>query len=263
MKNILNIMLDTSTALRLLKSYIAKWEKFANHSTSEILKIDSIRLEYADNRFRSKQKGLRAQVESENSIENTVEHNIRGIDPANSLIRPMALLGPILGTNEMIERSNKKILIIGPRSENELFLYLSYGFRIENITCVDLISYSDTIEIGDMHNLRYNDKEFDIVICGWVLAYSKNQPLAISEMVRVTRSGGLIAIGSDVNSRSDKEKEGYSKQVLQEKGYELKSEGLSDSSKLKLLFETYTDKVIFDSYTDGNGRWNNIIVKIK
>ena len=72
----------------------------------------------------------------------------------------MALLGPILGTNEM--KIKQKILIIDTRSENELFLYLSYGFRIENIA--NLISYSDTIEIGDMHNLRYNDKEFDITM---------------------------------------------------------------------------------------------------
>ena len=38
-----------------------------------------------------------------------------------------------------------------------------------------------------------------------VLAYSKNQPLAAAEMARVTKSGGLIAIGSDVNNRSEKE----------------------------------------------------------
>ena len=82
-------------------------------------------------------------------------------------------------------------------------------------------------------------------------------------MARVTKGGGLIAIGSDINNKSNAEKEIYAKEVLNSRGYELRSEGLASSEELITKFSEYSEKVIFDNYVNGNGRWNNIIVKLK
>ena len=150
-------MLSRENLLTLIKGYIGKGTEF---NYNEILKIDEIRINYARQRLQS--ADIKIRQETSNSIDNTVKHNLRGVDPGNSANRPMALLGPLMGTNEAMDRYNKKVLIIGPRSENELFLYMSHGFKKENITCIDLISYSDTIEMGDMHELKYQDNTFDI-----------------------------------------------------------------------------------------------------
>jgi len=46
-----------------------------------------------------------------------------------------------------------------------------------------------------MHAIPYPDSSFDVVLCSWTLAYSRKHALAISEMIRVCRDRGLIAIG--------------------------------------------------------------------
>ena len=40
---------------------------------------------------------------------------------------------------------------IGPRNEAEIFMLWSYGFKLENIVGLDLISYSPLIDLGDMY----------------------------------------------------------------------------------------------------------------
>ena len=40
----------------------------------------------------------------------------------------------------------------------------SAGFDPANIRGLDLISYSSMVDVGDMHDLPYEDDSFDIVI---------------------------------------------------------------------------------------------------
>jgi len=49
-------------------------------------------------------------------------------------------------------------------------------------------------EVGDAHNLRFDDDEFDIVICHTVISHVTEPVKVLSEMSRVTHKGGIIAI---------------------------------------------------------------------
>jgi SAM-dependent methyltransferase len=103
----------------------------------------------------------------------------------------------LYGPMSAIERINRnsRILLIGSRTENE-FLYLR-SFNHKNIKAIDLMSYSPLIEIQDMHNLNFKDNTFDAVIMGWVLCYSNHPKKCASEITRVLKNDGIVAIGQE------------------------------------------------------------------
>lgn len=49
-------------------------------------------------------------------------------------------------------------------------------------------------EIGDAHSLNFGDEEFDIVICHTVISHVTDPVKILSEMARVTKKGGVVAI---------------------------------------------------------------------
>jgi len=87
------------------------------------------------------------------------------------------------------------VLCIGPRTEDEFFSFLGEDFRPENLTGLDLMSYSEFVDVGDMHHMPYDDDSFDIVFLGWVLTYSKDMQRVADECIRVAKPGGYVAIG--------------------------------------------------------------------
>ena len=89
--------------------------------------------------------------------------------------------------------SPAKVLIVGPRTEDDIFLAKALG--LPNTRGLDLFSYSPFIDIGDMHTLPYADAEFDAVVLGWVLAYSSDPTKAIEQSRRVLKKDGFLAIG--------------------------------------------------------------------
>lgn len=109
----------------------------------------------------------------------------------------------ILRTIRGLNTKNSKILCIGPRNEAEILLMSLYGFSLENITGIDLFSYSPLIQVMDMHDLKFNDNQFDIVYSSFVLRYSNDIWRACAEAVRVTKDSGLIAIGTSFGRSSD------------------------------------------------------------
>ncbi len=127
---------------------------------------------------------------------NTIEHNMRGTGEL-SAPRSHTLLRPIV-TVGWVQRNirNLKILTIGPRVEGEIYNMVGYGFRRRNVVGLDLFSYSPYIRVGNMHHMDFADGEFDIVISGWVLGYSDDMQQCAREMLRVTKPGGIIAIGN-------------------------------------------------------------------
>lgn len=104
-----------------------------------------------------------------------------------------------------VEADKSKVLCIGPRNEGEVLLLEAYGFEIENITSIDLFTYSPTIDLMDMHHMTFNDNTFDIVYSAYVLTYSTNVERACSEMVRVAKNGGIIAIGYAQQRQTEKD----------------------------------------------------------
>lgn len=162
----------------------------------QIFMIDVVRHYFASFRYwyfvNIRRKFKTFSIDSEAIASNTIPHNIKGMKDL-AVIRSLAIIKP-LSVIETLNRDSK-ILTIGPRTEGEIFSLRGHGFRLKNITALDLISYSPWIEVGDMHNMSYADNSFDAVVMGWVIAYSEQPEVAAKEIVRVTKNGGIVAIG--------------------------------------------------------------------
>jgi SAM-dependent methyltransferase len=111
----------------------------------------------------------------------------RPTDRILRLIRPLASIDAL---NE-----DSSVLSIGCRFETDLLYLVGYGFRPDRVRGMDMISYSPWIDLGNMHAMTYADSSWDCTVLGWVLAYSDTPQKACDELVRITRPGGLIALG--------------------------------------------------------------------
>lgn len=162
---------------------------------------------FAIERFNERGREVREHTEASAGVmPGTIPHNRIQIDDGTfaSAERSLRLINPIAAIGGVFEReAQMKVLSIGPRTEMELFHLVGAGFHPDNITAIDLISTSPWIDLGDMHKLPYPDRSFDIVISSWVLAYSSTPQKAVDEMLRVTRSKGIIAIGCTHNPDAD------------------------------------------------------------
>ena len=163
-----------------------------------------------------------------------------GIDMEHGGDKVRLLFNPIMSIDHIKKDiDHKKVLVIGPRVESEILSVMSYGIPKTNITAIDLISYSPWVDLGDMHNLPYEDNLFDIIICGWVIAYSNKKDVAAKEMVRVSKNGAVIAIGVTYSPVSNEE-------VIRDRGYLVGSpERLISTNQINDLFLTNLDKVYF------------------
>lgn len=114
------------------------------------------------------------ELNSTFSITNANSHNRSALSSMRTecFYNRIRYLHGIIMSLEYLDKDSE-ILLIGSRSENEFFYLKSYGFT--NITCIDILSYSPTIKCMDMHDLKFKNNKFDIVICGWTMVYSKNE----------------------------------------------------------------------------------------
>ncbi len=105
--------------------------------------------------------------------------------------RPLKLIRPLISI-EKVSR-DAKVLSVGSRFETELLYLRGYGFKSRNIRGLDMISYSPWIDTGNMHHMPYGDNSWDVVILGWVLAYSDDPWQAAREVIRIARDGAVVA----------------------------------------------------------------------
>lgn len=119
-----------------------------------------------------------------------MRRSVTTVERMHHLVRPVMAIASV-ATN----MPTLKTLSIGPRAEGELLLIAGYGFTWQNIHAIDLFSYSPRIDVGDMHDMPYEDSTFDIVFSGWSLAYSDDRPRALREIIRVLKDGGIVAFG--------------------------------------------------------------------
>jgi SAM-dependent methyltransferase len=181
----------------------------------QLLHVDGIRTAVARlrlwyfTRLRRSFRTFNAQA----AAANTVTHNIGGMTDLSVrrslvLIRPLTAAMSIVPANARIERPNFKdvdVLSIGPRTEGELLNLVAHGFEPSRIRGLDLIAYSDWVDLGDMHAMPYPDNRFDAIVCGWVLAYSDSKQKAADEIVRVARPGALVAVGVEYCALTNEE----------------------------------------------------------
>lgn len=129
---------------------------------------------------------------------NVISYNLETLYTSVGLERPKFLIQPITGIEKVWRNlPNLDVLSIGPRSEIEIFLLLANGFSLDRIRALDLISYSPYVDLGDMHDMPYEDNSFDITIAGWVMSYSSDAQQMADEIMRTSRPGGIVAIACD------------------------------------------------------------------
>lgn len=185
-------------------------------------------------------RGRLRTLESGDVVKANVMHNMKSIYGANN--RMNLLLYPL----SIIETLNRdsRILIIGPRNENDLYSLVGLGFKLDNIRGLDMISYSPYIELGDMHAMPFPDDSFDAVVCGWTLSYSTNPSKAAREMLRVAKPGGIIAIGVEYSRLSPQDESaliGYELQELEKIGARINS-----TAQIRGLFAENVDTIFFE-----------------
>lgn len=187
--------------------------------------------------------------------DHAIGHNKSQADADIATHRSLSLIHPLTAISEVWRNaSNLKVLAIGPRSEAELFNLMGYGFAPDNIKAVDLISYSELVEVGDMHALPYPDATFDVIIMGWVLAYSKDNVKAAAEAMRVLKPGGYCAVGcvceahlEDAYLAASQAVGGVFVTSPNEDGTEKIVSRYFNLGQLKRLFEPYNGKTFFEN----------------
>jgi SAM-dependent methyltransferase len=164
----------------------------------QLLSVDRIRFYVCRIRFFFLKKKLRFQDQKDAAVLSyAVSHNLSALDEdcAFGMEKRMSL---VLYPSVALLREKGQLascLIIGPRTEDDILWAWSLG--LSNTKGFDLFSYSPYIDIGDMHNMNYQNDSFDLVILGWVLAYSSNPLSALAECFRICKPGGYVAIGMD------------------------------------------------------------------
>jgi|SRR6478672_8945559 len=179
-------------------------------------------------------------LDSADAVKANVMHNMKSIwgvnNRMNLLIYPLSVI-------ETLDR-DARILVIGPRNENDLLSLVGLGFKRENVIGLDLISYSPSIVLGDMHDIPFTDGHFDAVVCGWTISYSTNPQRAADEMARVTKPGGILAIGVEYSNMSPADEKvllGYELQEFDKIGGRLNS-----TADFRALFANYIDHMYFE-----------------
>jgi SAM-dependent methyltransferase len=186
-------------------SLVRRHKGLARHSIHQLLHVDAVRFAVAWVRFTwyaRIRRQLRTLDIGSGTAVNTVSHNLGGLRDL-AVVRSLYLIRPLSILEEI--RPDARILTIGPRTEGELLALVAHGFDRSTITAVDLISYSPWVELGDMHDLPYADNTFDVVIAGWVLAYSDDKERAAREIVRVARPGAVVAVGVEWSPQSNED----------------------------------------------------------
>ncbi|WP_454021034.1 class I SAM-dependent methyltransferase [Azospirillum sp. Marseille-Q6669] len=181
---------------------------------------------------------------------NTVTYNIQAVKASVEVDRPIHLIYPIVAIERVMHQvGSLKILSIGPRTEIELFALMGLGFKPENITAVDLISYSPLVEFGDMHNLPYEDEQFDVILLGWVLSYSKDMQHVANEVLRVARKGAYIAVAAD-----------WSDPKTQGGDFNFETSHIQTCDEMLELFGNDVDEIYFRHEAKPPKRYQNMLV---
>ena len=215
---------------------------FLRRSPLQLLHIPVARINLAAHRIKQlSARDIRTLEDGDASIANTVLHNLNGLRAAAALERPWRIVAPLIGIFHLnLRLETARVLTVGPRTENELFILLAAGFREENITGLDLISYSEKVKLGDMHRMPFAADSFDVIVLGWVLAYSSDVERAVSEVLRVARPGAYVTVGWEYNPKTSEE-------LARERGSIVSGGRVNHAEEILALFGDAVDYVHFKS----------------
>jgi SAM-dependent methyltransferase len=169
---------------------LSPWRYFMLLPPIFALRFHSRRLYWRLRGYGLKQLVKGEGVESGFVAEQVLPYNLGNINIINRgrTERVIALLRSIRG----LKLRALNTLVVGPRNEAEPMLLCSYGFDPALLTAIDLFSYSPTVRLMDMHDLKFADGHFDAVYSAFVITYSDDIPKAVAETIRVAKDGALI-----------------------------------------------------------------------
>ena len=129
----------------------------------------------------------------------TVKYNMEALNNLKAAFGMGGRMGLLLYPTLMLtrDRVSPKILIVGPRTEDDIFWAKALGLK--NTIGLDLFSYSNLIDVGDIHATSYADNSFDAVLLGWMISYSSNPEAVIAECRRILKPNGFLGIGIESN----------------------------------------------------------------
>lgn len=177
-------------------------------------------------------------VSSQHAFDMTLKHNLKQLKDFSNprmelLIRPLSVL-------EFL-KSESDVLIIGPRNENDLLRLMASGFSPAHVRGLDLMSYSPLVDVGDMHETPYEDNQWDAILCGWTLSYSRNPLLFSKELIRIAKPGSAIAIAIEYASLNYED-------AIELAGYSIEDEGfhrINSVDQILGLFQGHVEHVYF------------------
>jgi SAM-dependent methyltransferase len=168
-----------------------------------LLRNDRFRFHFVKLRYQFLKRRMRFFETGSGDIgEKTIPHNLSAFlsDAAFGCGGRMALLIYPLAAYfhfYQVRRQHLKILVVGPRTEDDIFWLKAYGFL--GTTGLDLFSYSNSIDLGDIHHSGIPGQSVDAVLLGWMISYSKDPEGVIRECRRILKPGGLLGIGIEHN----------------------------------------------------------------
>jgi SAM-dependent methyltransferase len=174
-----------------------------------ILRIDSIRLKYVQFRYWRMKKKMKFITQISSGVgEMTISHNLTAFDQIPSAAfqcggRMGLLVYPIVSLFSYftVRKAELKILIVGCRSEDDIYWLRSFGFH--NTVGLDLFSYSPKIIVGDIHKTNFENSSYDIVLLGWMLSYSKEPQVVMQECKRILKPNGIIGVGIEHDEKQE------------------------------------------------------------
>ena len=103
--------------------------------------------------------------------------------------RTRALVDQLAGQADL---GRCRVLCIGCRNTAELDYFYAKGCR--DVSGIDLHSLRADILVMDMHYLKFPDSHFDIIYSSHSLEHAHDPSKVIMEIIRVARTGALVAI---------------------------------------------------------------------
>jgi hypothetical protein len=167
---------------------------FLGQDRDRLLEVGAARSFVAQWRYRelTREKDTE-RLDADLAIPETVAYNESALRQHVGLDRSAHMIRPLMSIGRIAENmSNLRVLSIGPRTEAELLVLVAAGFSLQNISAIDLFTYSPLIQLGDMHDIDFPDNTFDVIVFGDVLGYSKAPTTAVSEILRVAKSHAII-----------------------------------------------------------------------
>lgn len=117
--------------------------------------------------------------------------------------RPDLIAKPLACEVSVMQNASKmRVLLIGSRTEAEVFAFYLCGFLPKNVFAIDIFSYTPLIKEMDACNLQYAAEFFDVIVCGWVLEFVKDVNAIRSEIMRCIKQDGILCIGAMYHPKS-------------------------------------------------------------